>query len=209
MSATARNAKRIFKLSILIFTSLSGCYLYGQAQSGSISGSISDPNGALLPGTAVRAVQKDTGARLDTVSSEAGIYVFPNLPTGIWTISAEKTGFKKSVSDNVEVFIAQRQTCSDIKMQIGDMKQTVEVSANQTLLDTETSEKGESMTPKMYQTLPLWSGGLQNPSAFLGYMSGVNGGARNKHRRVHRSCARTIGSMASQQRNSRIGRHSL
>jgi hypothetical protein len=176
LSAIAQNAKRIFTLSILVFTSLSGCYLYGQAQTGSISGSILDPNGALLPGTAVQALEKATGAKLDTVSSEAGIYVFPNLATGIWTISAEKTGFKKSISDNVEVFIAQRQTL-DIKMQIGDMKQTVEVAANQTLLDTETSEKGESMTPKMYQTLPLWSGGLQNPSAFLGYMSGVNGGA--------------------------------
>jgi hypothetical protein len=176
LSATARNAKRIFKLSILVFTSLSGCYLYGQAQSGSVSGSILDPNGALLPGTAVQALEKATGAKLDTVSSEAGIYVFPNLATGIWTISAEKTGFKKSINDNVEVFIAQRQTL-DIKMQIGDMKQTVEVAANQTLLDTETSEKGESMTPRMYQTLPLWNAGLQNPSAFLGYMAGVNGGA--------------------------------
>src|SRR5262249_24261020 len=47
-------------------------------------------------------------------------------------------------------------------------------TATQTLLDTDTSERGQTLTPRMYQTLPLWSGGLQNPSAFLGYMAGVN-----------------------------------
>jgi hypothetical protein len=63
-----------------------------------------------------------------------------------------------------------------LKLEVGDVKQSVEVTANQTLLETETSERGQALTPKMYQTLPMWAGGLQNPSAFLGYMAGVNSG---------------------------------
>jgi hypothetical protein len=57
------------------------------------------------------------------------------------------------------------------------MKQSVEVSSKQTMLDIDTSERGQTLTPRMYQTLPLWSGGLQNPSAFLGYMASVNNAA--------------------------------
>jgi hypothetical protein len=176
LSARTHNARFFPTLFTCLFLIGSTSSAFGQSQTGSIAGSISDTNGAPIAGTAVQAQQKETGAKLDTVTSEAGLYVFPSVPTGIWTISAEKSGFKKSINDNVQVFIAQRQTF-DIRLEIGDVKQSVEVAANQTLLDTETSEKGQSMTPRMYQTLPLWSGGLQNPSAFLAFMSGVNSGA--------------------------------
>jgi hypothetical protein len=147
----------------------------GQAQTGSLSGTVVDPNGAGIPDAAVDATLTASGITLHTVSSEAGLYVFPNLPPGIWTISVEKTGFKKLVRPDIEIFIAQRQAL-DMQLEIGDVKQSVEVSGTQTLLDSETSERGQALTPKMYRTLPLWSGGLQNPSAFLSYMAGVNSG---------------------------------
>ncbi|MDE3166991.1 MAG: TonB-dependent receptor, partial [Acidobacteriota bacterium] len=134
-----------------------------------------DANNAAVPGAAIRALETRSGLSLQTVSSDAGLYVFPSLPPGIWTVSAQKDGFKELVRPDIEIFIAQRQSL-DLKLEVGDVKQTVEVSATQTLLDTGTSERGQSLTPKMYQTLPMWSGGLQNPSAFLSYMAGVNSG---------------------------------
>ncbi len=155
--------------------SLCAAAAFGQSQTGSLSGSVLDPNNAAVPGAAVDATLVSSGTTLHTVSSESGNYVFPNLPTGIWTITASKSGFKKLVRTEIQVFIAQRSTV-DLPLQIGDVAQSVEVAANQSQLDTETSERGQSLTPKMYQTLPLWSGGLQNPSAFLGYMAGVNSG---------------------------------
>jgi hypothetical protein len=177
MLAIAQASNCVKKLSLwMVVMGLACNAAYGQSQTGSISGSVLDPNGAALADAAIEARQAATGIIVRTVSSDAGLYVFPNLPVGIWTVTVEKIGFKKSINDGVQVFIAQRQAL-DIQLQLGDVKQSVEVSANQTLLDTETSEKGQSMTPRMYQTLPLWFGGLQNPSAFLGFMSGVNGGA--------------------------------
>ncbi len=116
------------------------------------------------------------GVTLHTVSNDSGLYVFPSLPPGIWTVVAEKSGFKKLVRSNVEIFIAQRQSL-DLQLEIGDVSQSIQVAANQSLLDTETSEKGQTLTPRMYQTLPLWGAGLQSPSAFLGYMAGVNNGS--------------------------------
>lgn len=148
---------------------------FGQAQTGSVSGTVFDPNGGAIPGAEIEATLPASGTTLRTVSSEAGLYVFPNLPTGLWTITATKSGFKKLVRTDIQIFIAQRQAL-DLTLEIGDVAQRVEVSATQTLLDAETSERGQTLTPKMYQTLPLWAGGLQNPSAFLGYMAGVNQG---------------------------------
>ncbi len=163
-------------LTCLLVLCLASLALWGQSQTGSISGTILDPNGAPVPGADIEAREPSTGVVLKTVSSDAGLYVFPNVPVGIWTVAVEKTGFKRSVNERIQTFIAQRQSL-DVHLEVGDVKQSVDVTATQTQLDTETSEKGETMTPRMYRTLPLWSGGLQNPSAFLGYMAGVNSGA--------------------------------
>jgi hypothetical protein len=149
---------------------------FSQSQTGSLSGTVLDSHNAAVPGATVDATLAASGVTLHSVSSESGLYVFPSLPPGIWTVSAEKAGFKKLVRPEVEIFIAQRQTL-DLQLDVGDMKQSVQVIANQTLLDIDTSERGQTLTPRMYQTLPLWSGGLQNPSAFLGYMAGVNNSA--------------------------------
>jgi len=154
--------------------SFAGALAFGQA-AGSLSGSVLDANGAAVPGADVEAKQNQTGVTARTVSSDEGVYVFPSLPVGIWTITVEKGGFKRLVRTDIEIFTAQRGAL-DLRLEVGDVKQSVEVSATQTLLESETSERSQALTPKMYQSLPLWSGGLQNPSAFLTYMAGVNSG---------------------------------
>jgi len=158
--------------AVILFSGLA----FSQSQTGSLSGSVLDANDAAVPGASVDVRETRSGVTAHTFSSDAGLYVFPSLPPGIWTVTAEKAGFKKLVHADIEIFIAQRQAL-DLKLEVGDIKQIVEVSATQTLLETETSERGQSLTPKMYQTLPMWAGGLQNPSAFLGYMAGVNNGS--------------------------------
>src|SRR5437764_7737210 len=96
---------------------------FGQAQTGSLSGTVLDANDAAVAGAAVEARETNTGVTAHTVSSDAGLYVFPNLPTGIWSVSAEKPGFKKLVRTGIEIFIAQRQAL-DLKLEIGDVKQS-------------------------------------------------------------------------------------
>src|SRR5260370_31395612 len=147
-----------------------------QSQTGSLSGTVVDAQNAGIPGASVEATLTAAGVTLHTVSNDAGLYVFPNLPPGIWTVTVEKPGFKKLVRCDMETFIANRQTL-DLQLEVGDVQQSVQVSATQSLLESDTSERGQTVTPRMYQTLPLWSAGLQSPSAFLGYMAGVNNAA--------------------------------
>ncbi|MEO7143887.1 MAG: carboxypeptidase-like regulatory domain-containing protein, partial [Bryobacteraceae bacterium] len=83
--------------------------MFGQADTGSISGSVIDAGNAAIAGAQVEAKQTESGLTLRTVSSDAGLYVFPNVPVGHYTVTAEKTGFKRIVRENIEIRIAQRQ----------------------------------------------------------------------------------------------------
>ena len=164
------------RLQVTSLMLLASAVAFCQSQTGSLAGTVFDAHHAAVPDATIDATLASAGITLHTVASETGLYVFPNLLPGVWTVTVEKSGFKKLVRPEIEIFVAQRQTL-DLSLEVGDTKQSVEVNEKQSLLDTETSEKGQTLTPRMYTTLPLWFGGLQNPSAFLSYMSGVNNGS--------------------------------
>ena len=79
---------------------------WGQSQTGSMSGTIVDHNGAAVPDATVTINQDATGLNLHTVTSQAGLYVFPSVPVGKWTVNVERTGFSKVVQNDVQIFIA-------------------------------------------------------------------------------------------------------
>lgn len=149
--------------------------LSAQVNSGSISGSILDPGGAAIPGAAVTATEAASGRSFETGSSEAGLFVFAALPPGTYEIAVESDGFKRLTRPNIELRIAQRLNL-DLMLEIGAVTETVEVTSTAPLLDTATSERGQSFSPKFMTTLPLFTGGIRNPEAFVNYMPGVNNG---------------------------------
>ena len=158
-----------------VVASVLSTIVLGQSQTGSLSGTVVDITGAGVQGADVETRFASTGLVLHTVTSEAGLYVFPAVPAGTWSVSVEKQGFKKVIEPRVEIFIAQRQTLN-MRLEIGDVKEQVEVTSQQTILDLETSERGQTFSKQFQETLPLWFGGLQSSEAFLGFMPGVNSG---------------------------------
>src|ERR1700737_1398901 len=101
-----RSALRILGLSFW----LAVC-VYGQGVSGSITGEIHDPNGALVPNAKVTATNAATNGTTVVNTTDQGVYLFPTLPTGQYVISVEAPGFRKtttqpqnlSVSDNLRL----------------------------------------------------------------------------------------------------------
>jgi hypothetical protein len=148
-------------------------HLSGQGNTGSISGTITDPNGAVIPGAKVKAVADSTQQEFDTITSEGGIYVFPSVPPGPYTITVEHPGFKRLNRTGIEVRIATRQVV-DLRPEVGDVQQSVEVTAEPPLLASTTSEIATNFSPTFMQNAPLFTGGIRNPSAFVVYMPGVN-----------------------------------
>ena len=84
----------------------------------------------------------------------------------------EKPGFKKLNRQNIEIRVAQRLDM-DLRLEVGEVQQTVEVTAEAPLLETSGPERGQSLSQKFMDNLPLFSGGIRSPRAFVNYMPGV------------------------------------
>ncbi|MFO0364773.1 MAG: TonB-dependent receptor domain-containing protein [Acidobacteriota bacterium] len=158
-----------FALFALLSTTSSA---FAQSATGSMAGVVVDPNGAAIPTATVTAKNEATGVEIQSTSSEAGLYVFPQLSTGRYVIMVEKSGFKKLTRQNIEIRIAQRVDL-DLKLEVGDVQQSVTVSDQAPLLETSSSERGNAVSTKMMDTLPLFAGGIRNPRAFVNFMPGV------------------------------------
>ncbi len=158
-----------------LFACAAGAAL-AQSSTASISGSVLDPNGAVVPNAMVAARETATGRAYQTHTTEAGLYVFPYLPPGAYTVSVESPGFKKLERTNVEIRIGTR-LAMDLRLEVGEIQQSVEVTATAPLLEANTPERGQSVSPEFMNNLPLFTGGIRNGEAFVSYMPGVNTGA--------------------------------
>lgn len=164
--------KRITMTSLVGIMLAAGVAMFAQTSTGSLSGTVTDPNGAAVPGAKVVATSVATGSKLEILTTDAGLYVFPTVPVSTYHVTVEKTGFKKLNRQNIEIRAAQRQDL-DLRLEVGDVQQTVEVSAEAPALETSTAERGAQISQKMMDNLPLFSGGIRSPRGFINYMPGV------------------------------------
>ncbi len=147
--------------------------LIAQQSTGSMNGVVTDPNGAMIPGAKVVARHLATGQDFTSTTGDAGLYLFGSLPVGAYSVSVEKTGFKKLTRSGIEIRIAQRQDLA-LSLEVGDVQQSVEVTSEAPLLETSSAMRGQNLSAKMYNNLPFFSGGIRNPRSFVVYMPGVN-----------------------------------
>ena len=142
-------------ITLLIF---GGFLLLGQSDRGSISGTVSDSTGAVIPGAKVIVTNPSTNATLSTTSSESGDYTAPNLPVGIYSVRVEREGFKPALLNNVNVN-AGLNARGDITLEVGASQQVVEVQAQAAALQTEDAKAATTITNKLVDDLPLVVGG--------------------------------------------------
>jgi hypothetical protein len=133
---------------------LLGGALTAQTFSGSISGNISDPAGALVPGAALSLTNLDTNDTRRVVSNESGGYMFAAVPPGRYRLSAERAGFKRFVQEPIEIRVQQFLTL-DLALEVGQATQTVEVSGQVALLDAATSSLSQVVENREVTELPL------------------------------------------------------
>src|SRR5262245_26588842 len=160
-------------LCLLLLTATA---IFAQNSAGSLSGAVTDINGAVIAKAKVTAKQDSTGRQFETVTTSEGLYSFPNLDVGSYTLMAELTGFKKLTWPNVVISISNR-TVADLKLEIGDVSQSVTVTSETPSLQTATTEIGVNFAPKLFKDAPIYAGGIRNPEAFIGLQPGVVNGA--------------------------------
>ena len=133
---------------------LSPISLSAQGTGGRILGRISDPSGAVIAHVKVTATNEATGVSRGAETSEAGEYVFPEVPVGVYTLDFELTGFKKDVRRGVSLDLNQVITLN-VVMQIGQAQEVVDVTSEAPLVDTTSTQLGAVMDSKQVSNLPL------------------------------------------------------
>jgi len=124
------------------------------AQNASVSGTVSDPSGAAIVGATVSAINTGTGIVSPTTTNQSGVYVFPSLPPGNYSFSAEQPGFNKETVSGVILEIGSQLTVN-LALQIGQSNQTVEVQATASVVNTSSATIGDVVNGKQLQDLPL------------------------------------------------------
>src|SRR5579864_3714012 len=131
---------------------LSGLSLLGQTL-GEISGTVVDPSGAGVPNSVVTLTHTTTNAVRTEQTNEQGLYTFPSVPPGTYTVKVEHPGFKTTTS-NVEVQV-QQSVRLDLTLQVGQVSESIEVSATAALLQAENATVGTVVETKSIVELPL------------------------------------------------------
>lgn len=128
--------------------------MLGQSDTTSLSGTVRDSSGAVVPGANVSVRNEATSLERRTTTNTSGYYVATNLPPGTYTVTVEATGFKKSITTGKKVDAAVAAAL-DISIDVGNIAETVEVVASATSLQSETATVGRTVEQQQIENLML------------------------------------------------------
>jgi Carboxypeptidase regulatory-like domain len=144
---------RITTALALIFLSASA--VFGQAVAiGSVSGTVSDQSGSIVPGATVNMTETDKGTVHTVTTTADGRYTFNNLPTGPYRLDAQAKGFKNYVQTGIVLQVAENLT-QNIALQVGALTETVEVQAGASMVETRDSSISSVIETQRIMDLPL------------------------------------------------------
>jgi hypothetical protein len=157
------------RLGLALLLILPALGAYAQYESGSLVGTIHDATGAAIPNVSVTVVNNATGIPVNVTSNGAGDYEIPTLRFGIYTITAKAAGFADAVAKEITISVGGRIRI-DLVMKVGTAQTTVEVSGVSMQLETESSQRGQTITEYQSEALPLVS---RNYSDQVGFVTGA------------------------------------
>jgi len=153
---------------------------FAQSDRGTITGTISDPTSAVIPGVTITATNVESGLKYETVSTETGNYTLSQLPAGSYQVGAELPGFKRYNRQGINVLVAQTLRI-DIGLEVGAATDEVTITADAPLLRTESSDVSHNVTSRRLDELPILgiggvlsgSAGIRNPYAMVQLIPGA------------------------------------
>jgi len=157
---------RYLVATLMVFL-LAGTAVFAQRDLGTIAGTVTDQSGAAIPDVKVTITEVATNLSYVVTTNAAGEYVRPALKPGIYTVSAEAQGFRRVAQENVVVTGGDRIGVP-LTLPVGDVTESVEVTAQAPLLQTENTTLGAALNSQSMSQLPL---GGQRTFTFLARLS--------------------------------------
>ncbi|HKV22954.1 MAG TPA: carboxypeptidase regulatory-like domain-containing protein [Candidatus Acidoferrum sp.] len=167
----ARNAVRVATCLLILFW-LGAGVAHAQSDLGKISGFVKDPSGAVVPNAKV-TIKNNTGVERSATTNDSGFYVISNVPPGLYTMTAEASGFQKFESNDNKLD-PSGNLLIDATLTVGSANQTVEVAASAQTLQTESATVQNLVTRQQIDALELNG---RNPVLMANLVPGTRGGA--------------------------------
>jgi len=166
-------------LFLTCFLCLSAVAVFAQDR-GTITGTVSDPAGAVVASVSVEAKNQETGLAYQGATTSTGNYTIVQLPVGVYEISAAVPGFKKYIRQGVTVEVAQTLRI-DIALEVGGATESITVQADAPLLRTESGDISHQVTVQVMDDLPILgigagqagSAAIRNPYAVTQMIPGT------------------------------------
>src|SRR5262249_25365029 len=127
---------------------------FAQQEAATITGEVRDANGSVVPKATITVTNVETNVSKKSETNDQGLYTVPGLKPGQYSITVEKTGFKKVVRSGVTLQVNQVAHL-DVVMQVGELNTVVEIIEATTLLETQPSSRGSVIDQKKIVDLPL------------------------------------------------------
>ncbi|HVB34110.1 MAG TPA: TonB-dependent receptor [Patescibacteria group bacterium] len=144
----------IVGLALVFLFSIAGISALAQISSGTILGTVLDPSNAAIPGATVTLLNTQTGLTRTTTSDAHGAYRFSAVPTGVYTVKVEKTGFRTLTRPDVTLTVAQSLVVN-ATLEVGSTQQQVVVTGAPALVNTTTTTLGGLVNDASIAQLPL------------------------------------------------------
>jgi hypothetical protein len=151
-------AVKIFLSTLLILAALVAPSV-AQTTTGRLEGNVTDSQGAAVPGAGVRVVNKETSQSFDTTTDEKGHWALPSMSTGTYGVTVTRTGFKTANIQDVKIDAGVPATVNTT-LEVGQLTETVEVSAGAEVLQTATATVTSTLVGRQLHELPFTSRNL-------------------------------------------------
>ena len=123
---------------------LAGRLLHGQAITGSLLGTVTDTSAAVVPAATVTITETNTNLTRSAPTNANGNFTFPNLEPGVYRVRIEHEGFRSTVRDRVDVQVNSTVRV-DFQLQIGSVSETLNVTDEMPILQTDRSDTGRKI----------------------------------------------------------------
>ena len=154
-----------------------------QITSGSVSGSVSDASGSVIPGATVSLVSATKGTSQEAVTSPRGDFVFSNVPADLYSLKVTMDGFKALERQNVLVHAGDRVTVGTLAIEVGTLAETITVSGQAPMIQATSGERSYAIAADTVQNIPINGRSINGLSALApGVVAGsVNGTRTNQN----------------------------
>jgi len=164
-----RTASKLVVFFLVLAVALAAPALLAQTGTASLRGEVTDPNAAVIVNTKVTLTNKETKLTRTTSTDDSGGFQFLALPPGVYELKVETTGFRAASFPNIELLVNTVRTL-DVKLEIGQVTETVVVSEDAAAINTVDATLGNVITPQQVMSLPLEG---RSPAALITLQAGV------------------------------------